>query len=84
LLGEPRPAYPENALRLGIEGDVTLALTLDASGRVTDVRVTRSAGHGFDEAALQVARHLRFSPAQKGGAAVAVRVSWTCRFRIEE
>ncbi|HVV86071.1 MAG TPA: energy transducer TonB, partial [Kofleriaceae bacterium] len=84
LVGDVRPAYPAAAERLGLEGEVVLALVVDAGGRVTDVHVVKGAGHGFDEAALAVARQLRFVPGRKRGAAVAVRVTWTCRFRLEE
>jgi protein TonB len=84
LVRDVQPAYPADALRLGVEGDVVLTLVVDAAGRVTDARVTRSAGHGFDESALRVARMLRFTPGCKRGAAVPVRITWTCRFRLEE
>jgi len=84
LVGEVRPPYPAAPLRMGVEGDVVLALVVDVTGRVIDARVTRGAGHGFDEAALGVARRLHFTPGRKAGAAVAVRVTWTCRFRLEE
>jgi periplasmic protein TonB len=83
LLGAPRPPYPAAALRNGSEGDVALSLVVDPSGSVTDARITRRAGQGFDAAALAAARKLRFSPGRKGGSAVSVRVTWTCRFRLE-
>jgi protein TonB len=69
---------------MGVEGEVALMLTIDVGGRVTDARVIRSAGHGFDESALRAARRLRFAPARKGGAAVPVRIVWTCRFQLED
>jgi len=58
-----------------------LALIVEASGEVSAARVLRAAGHGLDEAAFEAARRLRFAPGRALGAAVAVRVTWTCRFR---
>ncbi|HWO08123.1 MAG TPA: TonB family protein [Polyangiaceae bacterium] len=81
LLAQPMPRYPPRALRLGIDADVVLSLIVEASGDVGTARVLRAAGHGFDEAALAAARQLRFAPGRVSGVAVAVRVTWTCRFR---
>lgn len=83
LLGAAPPAYPAQALRQGREGDVVLTLVVDAAGSVREARVLRTAGRGFDEAALAAARGLRFQPGRKGGRNVSVRVTWTCRFRLE-
>jgi len=83
LLGEAHPTYPANALRAGAEGDVVLSLIVDRTGSVSEARVTRPVGHGFDAAALAAVQHLHFQPGRKQGAPVAVRVTWTCRFRLE-
>ena len=76
-------AYPAQAIADKVKDPVTidLVLSLDANGAVTSVTVENPAGHGFDEAALAAARQLRFAPGRVSGVAVAVRVTWTCRFR---
>jgi len=84
LLGEARPVYPAAALRSGVEGDVVLSLVVDRTGSVTEARVTGPAGRGFDAAALAAVQHLRFRPGKRQGAPVAVSVTWTCRFRLEQ
>ena len=43
--GNSRPAYPEEALRKGWEGNVLLKLSLNSVGKVTDAQVIKSSGH---------------------------------------
>lgn len=74
--------YPEAERQADREADVTLELTLDAAGLVTDAIVTVSAGEAFDAAALAAARRFRFSPAEVDGVPTAIRVQYVYRFRI--
>ena len=83
LLTNPKLKYPPAALRAGQEADVAMSLTVDTNGRVIQMKLIRSAGGGFDEAASEAAAKLHFAPAEKKGSKVAVRMLWTCRFRIE-
>jgi protein TonB len=78
-----RALYPEAARREGLEGDVKLELLVGEGGEVTEVRVLQPAGHGFDEVAPAAARRIVFEPAQRGGRAVAVRIQWTLKFRLD-
>jgi len=55
---------------------------VDREGRVVEARVTRPAGHGFDAAALTAVRAYRFSPAEREGHAVRVRMPWSVQFRL--
>ncbi len=58
--------YPEEALRDGIEGTVTLRIELDETGKVHGIRVLKGVGHGLDEYAEQLIRkrpECRFKPA---------------------
>jgi protein TonB len=58
----PRPAYPVEALRDGIEGRCHVTLTVDAEGIPQDV--TASCTHPvFDSAAIAAARAMRFNMA---------------------
>ena len=68
--------YPEQALKDGVRDTVTvvLVLTLDAGGRVTDARIDAPVGHGFDEAAVEAARHLEFTPATRNGTPMAAKI----------
>jgi TonB family protein len=72
--------YPPDALRDRIEGTVGLELSIDDTGRVVDARVTASAGHGFDEAALAAARAFVFEPAREGGKPIRSTVQFAYDF----
>jgi TonB family protein len=75
-------AYPVHARADELEGDVGVEIVVDREGRVIDARVIRPAGHGFDDAALAAVRAYRFSPAQREGRAVRVRMPWSVQFRL--
>ncbi|HTR53400.1 MAG TPA: TonB family protein [Kofleriaceae bacterium] len=66
--------YNDDALKAGIEGTVVLDLIVGADGRVRDVVVVKGIGHGLDEAALAALHDCRFSPGEKDGKPVAVRI----------
>jgi periplasmic protein TonB len=73
--------YPPEARRLGIEGQVKVALVVDATGKVTDRRLITRLGHGLDELAMQLAARLRFEPAlDTNDRPVADKVVWTFTF----
>lgn len=74
--------YPIHARADELEADVEVEVVVDREGRVVDARVSRPAGHGFDEAALAAVRAYRFSPAQREGRAVRVRMPWSVQFRL--
>jgi protein TonB len=76
------PAYTAEALAAGVESDVPLEIIVDIAGSVRSVRVLTHVGYGLDEAALASVRGYRFAPAQRGGAAVAVRMRWVMRFQL--
>ena len=76
------PPYPFGARSDHVEGDVVLELVVSTAGAVDSVRAVRGPGHGLDEAAVAAMRDYRFSPAQKDGHAVRVRMHWTMQFRL--
>ncbi|HVR60750.1 MAG TPA: TonB family protein [Polyangia bacterium] len=78
----PQAPYPAQALAAGVEGNVGLELDVDATGKVTDVRVTSPAGHGFDEAALAAARRFTFTPARRDGVAIPSTIQFTYEFHL--
>jgi protein TonB len=55
--------YPDEARRLGIEGDLRVRLVVDVTGHVTTATLLGHLGHGLDELALQQARAIEFDPA---------------------
>ncbi|MDQ1524112.1 MAG: Ca-activated chloride channel [Pyrinomonadaceae bacterium] len=67
----PKPAYPDLARRMRIEGAVRVQVTVDESGRVISARA--DGGHTMlREAAVAAARLAKFTPALVSGQPVAV------------
>ncbi len=71
------------ALRMGLEGDVTLRIEVDPEGKVTRAEIIKSGGAGFDEEALKAVKQSRFEPAQRDGQNVAAEFSYIYRFRLQ-
>jgi protein TonB len=75
--------YPEEALRLGVEGPVLVKIFVDEQGRVTQVTLIKGPGHGLNEAGLALARKIRFEPAvMTDGTKAAYPVTWTWNFEL--
>jgi protein TonB len=66
--------YTDEALRAAVEGTVVLDLIVDEKGRARDIKVVSGLGHGLTEAAVAAVKECRFSPGEKEGTAVPVRV----------
>jgi protein TonB len=80
---EVKPAYPEMARRLGIEGVVHLRLAIDRRGNVKSVRVLQKQGYGLDEAAMEAAWKTSFEPAlDLQGKPVDFVFTYDFKFRI--
>jgi periplasmic protein TonB len=70
------PQYPPDELRRQITGTVTVQLTYDPNGNVTDVQVIKSSGNrNLDRAAVKAAKRWKVNPAVRNG----VKVSGTAR-----
>lgn len=79
-----KASYPPMALRMGLEADVTLKVSVDKEGKVTRVEIAKSAGMGFDEEALKAVKQFRFEPARRDGENVASEFTYIYRFRLEK
>jgi protein TonB len=66
--------YTPEAIRAAIEGTVILDVIVSETGHVRDVRVVSGLGHGLTEAAVAAVKSCRFSPGEKDGRAVPVRI----------
>ena len=82
LLERVEPVYPEVARQGGVGGVVSLQLEVGADGNVSDVKVLRGAGQGFDEAATAAAHRFRFTPATRAGAPIASIVLFDQQFMV--
>ncbi|HEY0868980.1 MAG TPA: TonB family protein, partial [Acidothermaceae bacterium] len=75
-------AYPVAAKAAGRQANVDLEITIDATAKVTDVRVVAPAGDGFDEAAVEAARRFVFAPARRGDRAIPARIRYRYVFEL--
>lgn len=78
------PNYPRRAVAAGIEGQVTLAFTITAEGRVENLRVTDASPAGvFEREARRAASRWRFAPRRENGRPVAREATKTLHFRLD-
>jgi TonB family protein len=63
VLYKPRPEYTPEAIKLHIEGTVSVRLRVSASGTVQVLGVTSDLGHGLGESAIRAVQATRFQPA---------------------
>lgn len=78
-----RREYPAVMRDAGIQGTVRVWFRIDAEGRVVDRRIQESSGYRqLDEAALEVADLMEFSPAMNRDRPVAVGVTFGIRFEV--
>jgi len=98
---EPRriaePEYPRAAQRRKIRAEITVLVTIDPKGQVTDQEImsrhlledngqsrreVESLGYGLEEAAVSAAARWMFRPARKQGEAVHSQYTLTVKFGV--
>lgn len=73
LYGDIPIEYPLHLWDQDMEGETLLRVRVTDTGAVDSVEVVESSGHAdFDEAAVDGARSLRFTPARKDGERIRV------------
>jgi protein TonB len=77
--------YNHEALAAGIEGTVVLDLVVGEDGHVREVQVVQGIGHGLDQAAAAALHACKFTPGEKDGQVVAVKIKgFKIRFVLPE
>lgn len=80
-----QPEYPHWALEQELEGSVSLIFLIDETGKVRDIRITRSSQvPAFDASAIAAVKQWRYKPAKKGHKAVAVWQPCVIKFQFTE
>jgi TonB family protein len=84
LPGNPPFAYPKVAQDVGVVGDVSFRVEVDAQGAATGVKVEAVPAHdvGFEEAVEKAVRRWRFRPAVRDGTPVPGVFAATVTFRL--
>lgn len=79
------PQYPAEASKQGKTGTSVLLVDIDATGKVTGLRLDRSAGDDrLDAAAMEAATRWKFVPAMKNGRPVPGRVRVPIQFALHD
>jgi protein TonB len=83
-LKNPRPPYPEIALRRGWQGEVLLKVRVSPEGRAVSVGVQRSSGRDLlDQAAIEAVKAWSFVPARQGGLPIGGWVTVPIVFKLQ-
>lgn len=83
LVHNPKPHYPELAIRRRMEGLVILQITISKSGTVSLLSIVRSSGFAIlDKAAFDAVGQWQFTAASQGGKPVEWKVRLPVRFRL--
>ena len=78
------PLYPASARAQGQEGAVTLRVSVDEDGLVSDIEIAESSGtRALDRAALQAVRRWEYDPAFRDGAPVPGTTTERIVFRLD-
>jgi protein TonB len=60
---KPKPEYTAEAIKMHLEGTVSVKIRVTPSGGVEVIGVTSPLGHGLDESAVRAVQSTRFKPA---------------------
>lgn len=82
LKGRP-PEYPQRALERGLQATLSVLITIDTLGRVTQVDVEKSGGGDFDPEVVRSVRQLVFQPPIRNGKRLTARFRQQYEFRLE-
>lgn len=82
IISKPKPRYTDQARDLRIEGEVVLEVTFVATGQLRVLRVLGSLGYGLDEAAVEAAKKIEFTPARRNGRPVDHTATLRVVFRL--
>jgi periplasmic protein TonB len=67
----PTPKPDLSSLPHGTKGDVILDIVIDATGKISDLKITSGLGHGIDETVIATVQQWTFHPATRNGEPVA-------------
>jgi protein TonB len=83
-LSQLRPAYPQRAKRMRLNGAVDVRFLVDEHGAVSNVQIVAATPEGvFDDSVRKALAAWKFTPGVKGGAAVRTWFVTTIEFKFE-
>ncbi len=75
--------YPLVARNNNIQGKVYVLAYINENGIAEDVKVVKGIGAGCDEAAIEAAKKAKYSPGQKKGKNVKVKLTMAITFKLK-
>ena len=82
IISRPEPLYTEEARKNQITGTVVLRLVLNANGTVSNIAPVSRLPDGLTEKAIEAARRIQFTPAEKDGRKVSQYATIQYNFNI--
>ncbi len=80
-----KPAYPPTLKAQGVESDVEVLVFIDATGKVTNVKILHESPYPeFNEAAKKAALAQTWEPATRNGEPMASTKKYSYRFRLTD
>lgn len=83
FLNKIEPVYPASEQRSGSQAYILAEITLDAEGKLLDIKIVKSAGSYFDNAVIDAIRQSTFTPGYIEKQPVAVKVLVPFRFKLK-
>jgi len=75
LVQNVTPSYPDEAIKRGVSGRVSVGVIIDKEGLVSTAKIISSSDPVFEMAALEAVRQWRFTPAKKNGNLIKVSLT---------
>ncbi len=76
--------YPEVAIKMGIQGRVTVEVTVDAQGKPIQTKVVKSSSDIFNDAAVEAVMKYTFKPAMQSNSPVTAKIYIPIDFRFSK
>ncbi len=77
------PEYPRELKESGVSGIVTVKVTIDEQGNVSEADVVKSSNESFDKFATAALKKWKFKPGKQDGAPVAMQVTIPVKFVVD-
>ncbi len=82
VIHEENPEFSDEARKAHFQGEVIVAIEVDASGKVIHPRIVRGVGLGLDEKAVEAALKWTFRPGTLNGKPVTTRATISMTFHL--
>lgn len=75
-------AYPEEALKNGIQGMIHAEYEVDNLGKISDIRIKKGIGYGCDEEAIRILSLMFYEPVHNRGIRIKSKMKARILFKL--